>query len=379
MASVYKKRASSRYYIAVFLDSKGQQYRRTTRETDKKRAQALADQFERAAKGKGNMHRVRQTVNEFLREHFSDELPFSTVRDYCEQWLAAHADRSPSTQRRYRDAVQKFLAFLGPAADGGLDAITKTQISAFRHTQLATSAPATINMCLKIIRSIFKQARQEGYIFQDPAEVVTNIKNRPTVERRAFTLDEIQALLAIVDDEWKSLIRFGLYTGQRLGDIALLTWAGIDLQRDEIRMLIRKTGKYMTIPISAHLREHLLEIPAGDNPKAFVHPRAAAIMAANQGRVGTLSNEFGRYLVRIGLREHQPHVSRGIGRSGKRMGLEISFHCLRHSAVSFLKDAGVPHAVVMELVGHESIAVSQRYTHVGHESLLKAANALPKI
>jgi integrase len=379
MASVYRQHPSSRYYIAVFLDAKGQQHRRTTREVDKKRAQVLADQFERMAKGKGSVDRIRQTMNELLRERFQEELPFSTVRDYCERWLAARTDRGPSTQRRYRDIVHKFLAFLGPAADGGLDAITKTQISAFRHAQLATSAPATINMCLKIIRSIFKLARQEDYIFQDPAEPVTNVKNRPSVERRPFTLDEIQALLAVVDNEWKSLIRFGLYTGQRLGDIAVLTWAGIDLQRDEIRMLIRKTGKYMTIPISAHLREHLLELPADDNPKAFVHPRAAAVMAANDGRVGTLSNEFGRYLVKIGLREHEPHVSRGIGRSGKRTGLDVSFHSFRHTAVSFMKDAGIPHAVVMELVGHESIAVSQRYTHVGQESLLKAANALPKI
>jgi integrase len=41
----------------------------------------------------------------------------------------------------------------------------------------------------------------------------------------------------------------------------------------------------------------------------------------------------------------------------------LSFHSLRHTAVSLLKDAGVPDAVVMALVGHESTAISQRYTH----------------
>jgi len=54
------------------------------------------------------------------------------------------------------------------------------------------------------------------------------------------------------------LIRFGLYTGQRLADLATLTWAQIDLERDEIRLSIRKTDKSALIPIAQPLREHLL-------------------------------------------------------------------------------------------------------------------------
>jgi site-specific recombinase XerD len=57
----------------------------------------------------------------------------------------------------------------------------------------------------------------------------------------------------------------------------------------------------------------------------------------------------------------------------------LSFHSLRHTAVSLLKDAGIPDAVVMALVGHESIAITQRYTHVGLEALQRAAESLPKI
>ena len=40
---------------------------------------------------------------------------------------------------------------------------------------------------------------------------------------------------------------------------------------------------------------------------------------------------------------------------------------------------GIPDAVVMALVGHESAAMSHRYTHVGNESLVKAADALPEL
>ena len=44
-----------------------------------------------------------------------------------------------------------------------------------------------------------------------------------------------------------------------------------------------------------------------------------------------------------------------------------------------LKDAGAPDAVVMALVGHEAVRQSDHYTHVGKESLAKAAAALPKL
>jgi integrase len=39
------------------------------------------------------------------------------------------------------------------------------------------------------------------------------------------------------------------------------------------------------------------------------------------------------------------------GRDGKRQRNELSFHCLRHTAVTLLKEAGIPQAVVKELIG----------------------------
>ena len=105
---------------------------------------------------------------------------------------------------------------------------------------------------------------------------------------------------------------------------------------------------------------------------------AFEIIAAQNGRVGTLSNQFSELLVACGLREPQSHKSRGIGRGGKRAGLDLSFHSLRHTAVSLLKDAGVPDSVVMALVGHESSAMSHRYTHVGKKPSPALRSRFPK-
>jgi integrase len=44
-------------------------------------------------------------------------------------------------------------------------------------------------------------------------------QGRTEQDARPFTLREIQRVLAVADPEWQSLIKFGLYTGQRLGDL----------------------------------------------------------------------------------------------------------------------------------------------------------------
>ena len=195
---------------------------------------------------------------------------------------------------------------------------------AFRDERAANSAPLTANAELKIVKMIFRSARREGYIIQDPAEAVKTVKNRSVVERRPFSIPELRAVLEVADPEWQSLIKFGLYTGQRLGDLALLTWLQIDLERDEIRMRACKTDKLLLIPIAAPLREHLLAI-AGDDPRAPVHPRSYATVSAQFERVGSLSNQFAELLVAAGLRELQPppqpwHRAR---RQARRDGLEL--------------------------------------------------------
>ena len=110
-----------------------------------------------------------------------------------------------------------------------------------------------------------------------------------------------------------------------------------------------------------------------------MHPNAFAVVSEQDGRTGTLSNQFRALLVAAGLRTNQPHRSRGIGRNNRRAASELTFHSLRHTHVSLLKDAGIPDAVTMAIAGHESVAMSARYTHVGTDAMRKATETLPEI
>ena len=306
MASLVK-RPTSKFWTAAFRDAQGRQHRRSTGEIDRKRAQAVAEKLELVAQRKGNPQRVRQAFAEFFRDHYGQDVPFLSVRDFTGRWLAARkAETSPATFRRYDEIVRKFLRFLSTAADRGLDEINKTQILAFRDAQIASTAAATTNIALTIVKMVFRSARREGYLWQDPAEGIKSVKGAATVKRRPFTIDELRRVLAVAGPEWQSLIKLGLYTGQRLSDLATLTWAQIDLERDEIALTTRKTDKRLLVPIAPPLREHLLSLAGADNPRMPIHPRAFELVRA--GRVATLSNQFGELLVDAGLREpgHRP-------------------------------------------------------------------------
>jgi integrase len=286
----------------------------------------VADQYERVAQRKGSPQRVRQIFAEFYHDHYGEELSVASARVYLERWLAARKpELARATYLRYGKTVEKFLKHLAGAAERSLEEITRAQIAAFRDEVAAKSSPANANIDLKVIKVAFKAARLDGYLWQDPAEGVKTLRIGERDHRRPFTIDELKSILAHADEQWQSLIKFGLYTGQRLADIATLKWEQIDLERDEIRFFIRKTKKRLTVPIAQPLREHLLELPAPDKPYSPVHPEACKIVTSQHGRVGTLSNAFADLLAQAGLRPEPSKESTGRGRSNARTPAALSF------------------------------------------------------
>jgi integrase len=383
MASLLKK-PSSKFYFACFRDINGRQMRKTTREVDRKKALKIAEVYEQLAQRKVKANRVREIMLELVKSAYGEEVPVATVREFTMSWLGIKAaEVSPATLEAYNKTVTKLLAFLGPAAEADISLIRKATITAFRTDVALRVSSTTANFDLGVVQAIFRSAKAGGYLVDDPAEFVERVRREDReVVRRPFTIDELRAILAGANDEWKSLIRFGLYTGQRLGDIAALTWANLDLQQNVIRLEPRKTRrarKVLTIPIAEALKAHILSLPAGDNPRAPMHPKAFRIVTSKRKKVNVLSEEFHRLLVSVGIREPVSQNKSRKDRGGRRLGKELSFHCLRHTAVSLLKDAGIPQAVVQELIGHDSVQMSQQYTHVGLEALQKATAALPEL
>jgi integrase len=381
MASLTKK-PHSKYWFACFRDLGGRQRRRSTGETNEKKALQVAQDYERIAQRKLKPHKARATLSELYREVYGEDLQTATVRQYIDDWLGVkEPETKGTTYASYRKSTAKFLAYLGPDAERDIAEMRPAHIAGFRNSLAKKVAPGTANFDLACIKMVFKAARRDGFIFDDPAEFVKSVTGEKESKRRPFKVKEIQAILSVANSEWQSLIKFGLYTGQRLSDIASLTWANLDTEKNQIRLVTRKTGKTMLLPIAAPLRSHISVLKGSDDTKAPVHPKAFATLQRQKGKTSNLSNQFADLLADAGLREPTDHAGKDKGRglNSRRTLNELSFHSLRHTAVSLLKDAGIPEAVVMELVGHDSKQMSAHYTHVGQEALEKAAAALPEV
>lgn len=232
---------------------------------------------------------------------------------------------------------------------------------------------------MKILRVVFEDARRDKFISENPAKDCGMLKKEGGNARRPFTVKEIKSVLAVADDEWRSMIFFGLYTGQRLGDLARLTWASVDLQAQEIHLRTAKTSRPVRIPICKPLLDHIEGLPVGDDPKAPLHPRASALATVNGS---TLSRQFGELLSAAGLstkKTHEPTDDERKGRASRRAASQLSFHSLRHTATSMMKNAGVSPAVVQDIIGHESAEISAHYTHIESDAKRKALDAMPDI
>jgi integrase len=377
MASVTKK-PNSQFWFACFRDLNGKQCRQSTFETDRKKALKVAEEYERVVTGDLDTRTARETIIKLYRERYAVTVKVASVRKFITGWIEEKKlGVASATMERYEQSAKKLLSFLGARADHDLNVVSRQLLVEFRAAVSKELAPGTANLVLGHVRMIFKAAKRDAYIVENPAEFLSHVHNSGSEGRRPFTIAQIQRVLELADPEWRSLILCGFYTGQRLYDLAELTWDNVDLVRGEIRLKTRKTGKRLILPIAEPLKKHLEEFCQSDTPGAPLHPRAFGVVSS-QGRSSTLSNRFVDLLVQAGFREQKVKGS-GQGRSARRPSGGLSFHSLRHTAVSLLKDAGVPEAAVMEMIGHDSEQMSAHYTHVGIEALAKAAAALPEI
>lgn len=379
MASI-KRRRGSEIWTCFFRDETGRQYCRSTETTDRKLALKIAEQFEAGAQKKRTLRQLSRVLAEMHELVNGEAVNRVSVRAFASDWLELRKpENASSTLAFYQGSAQKFILFLGPRADAPLSQVTKRDLLNYRNELAKTLAPKTINHHLKFAKMLFKQAKRDEVIAENPAEYVETVRRvHAQTSRRAFTLPEINAVLSVADPEWRSMVIFALYSGQRLGDIASLTWSNIDLERSQLRFTTSKTGRVMILPMAPALAKHVLLLAASDNPDGPLHPRAYAILQA-QGRCGSLSNQFADLLAQAGLREKKNHQKTLNGRSARRQNTGLSFHSLRHAATSFLHAAGIPAATTKAFVGHSSEQIHNLYIHTDIESLTRAANALPEV
>jgi integrase len=392
MASVHKQPGKPNWFCAFSIWNpetlRSRPVFRSTKTRDKKQALEICRAWHKAAlkarNGKLNEDSARaiiaQGVSDVLMAVSAESLPSASIKAWCDTWLKAKAiEAEESTHDRYRRIVERFTDFLGAKSKRDLATLQASDITRFRDGEAKALSHSTANLSLKVLRVCFTEAVRQGLLTVNPAVRVKFLKSSKESKRRAFTLPEIKRILKACGDnqEWRGMVLFGLYLGQRLGDLAKLTWRSVNLDQGEIAFTAKKTGRRVVLPLVQPLADYLASLPARDDPNAFIFPNSAA-----HKRTTSLSNQFREILVEAGLcepRSSKASEATGKGRSGRRETSEISFHSLRHSAVTMLKASGLSDFIAREIVGHDSAAVSRQYSHLSTDDLRNAMKKVPDV
>jgi integrase len=375
MASIHRHRNSPFWHCCINVP--GRQLFRSTKQTDRRNALEFARKLEGAMRGNALTEiQARKILADLYEIRNGERLPGSTAKTFFTSWAENKVlETADSTGVNYQKAVRTFIESLGKRSEADLSMLTPRDVISFRDALAKRASASTANHAVKIIRMALKDAQAARLVSENVAVGVRRAKSSEARgSRRPFTLKELRRILRVASGEWHELILFGLYTGQRLGDIAKLTWRNVDLERGELAFVTRKTKRRQLVPLAAPLRKLLEESSAGDDPAETLFPKAFT-----SKRTGTLSNQFYEILVSAGLAAPRSHRANGKGREARRAASEISFHSLRHTATSLMKNAGISPAIVQDLIGHESAAVSAHYTHIEESAKRRAIETLPDV
>ena len=378
-----RRHPRSPYWQAIINLPDGRKTTRSTGTTKKRDALQIAMKFEEATnmgqQGTLVERRARKTIADIYLIANQATLETSSIKQYLQSWLKRkQIENCEATAERYSAILRHFIAYLGPKAEQDISHLNSREISAARDHLAQKLTPSSANLMVKTLRTALNQALRDGFVDTNEASRVTLIKRLKKAKRRPFTKPEIRKLLKVADFEWRGIILCGLYTGLRISDIALLTWENLDLVNAVLTLESGKTERRMDIPIAPRLKQYFDELPAGDDPSAPLFPDVYARRVSNKTS-GPTSAQFRKIMVKAGLVEDKNHQSTGKGRGAKREVSKLSFHCLRHTATSMLKNAGVSDAVARDIIGHDSEAISRQYTHIDMAAKRKAIESLPDI
>lgn len=287
-----------------------------------------------------------------------------------EEWERHLADEravSRHTRRAYVDDVGRFLAFLTGFAGADPARIDPRDVDALAVRSWLASlradglARTSIVRRLSALRTFFGFLEREGLVDGNPARGVAT----PRTERNLPVTLSVAEAAAVVeapppDTELgirdRALLELLYATGLRVSELVGLSLPDVDLPGRQVRT-IGKGRRERIIPFGEKAAEAL----------AAWLPARLALLAGRRARGEPL------FLNARGGRLTDRSVRRVLlsALSAAEVPRHASPHALRHSFATHLLAAGADLRTIQELLGHASLATTQRYTHLDVERLME--------
>jgi integrase len=313
-----------------------------------------------------NGKRVRQKIGPskrmaemVLKKHMAAALEgkFFAKRDFgkmsFQEFANSYLEKEIPHLKSARSERLRVLSWIRHFGSRPIGQITRSEIEEIQRQSRTKRRPATVNKNLARLRRLFTVAVNWGLLEESPMK---NFRMLPENNRRHryLSVPESERLVqACISPRVRAVVEVLLHTGMRLGEALNLRWKDIDFSTGLLLIPDSKNGHPRHIPMDAVVVEVLTNYPH--------HPTSDLVFAnVNGGKVK-------------GIRE-------GFKNACERAGLtDLHVHDLRHTFASQWMMAGGDLFFLKEVLGHRSIVMTQRYSHLSPQFTRSAVNLLNKI
>ncbi|MCX5711589.1 MAG: tyrosine-type recombinase/integrase [Candidatus Omnitrophica bacterium] len=231
-----------------------------------------------------------------------------------------------------------------------LHEITPFLVEQFKNKTSREVSPASTNRALTRLKAIFNKAiAWKKFNGDNPVKSVKFFKE-DNARLRFLEKEEICKLIKNCSKTLRAIVIVALNTGMRKSEILNLKWHDIDFKRGNIYLLKTKNGEKREIPMNEEVKGVLIKVRK--------HPDSPYIFP----------NEFGKPFT---------NIRKSFFTACKKSNIiNFRFHDLRHTFASQLVMCGVDLNTVRELLGHKSLEMTLRYSHLSPEHKKRAVDVL---
>jgi integrase len=270
--------------------------------------------------------------------------------DFAKEFLELHS----KVNKRPRVARRDFFLMnrLGTHFNGRyLSEITPQSIERYKAERITLVAPATVNRELACLKCMFNKAIEWSKAYDNPVRKVKLFKEK-NQRTRYLEQNEIPKFIESCSDHLKPIVIVAVFTGMRKSEILNLKWEDIDFKRGIIYLLHTKNNEKREVLMNDIVSKALSSIERHkDSPYVFL---------SHTGKPYTnVRKSFETALKKCDI-------------------INFRFHDLRHTFASQLVMMGIDIKTVQELMGHKTIEMTLRYSHLSPDHKKKAVDTLGK-
>jgi len=212
-----------------------------------------------------------------------------------------------------------------------------------------------------VINAAFADEKVSDKVFRSFRRVdklLSHKRRNANARGRIISWEEYRRLLECLAPHLRPIVSTAFLTGMRRGEILGLTWDKVDLATRVIRLAAEDTKdrEARAVPICQELYSILKVIPRA------IHISRVFLYKGKPMRD-----------IRDGLRRACKKAGIAYGRCESE---GITFHDLRHSFNTHMRKAGVPESVIMEITGHSTREMFDRYNTVDHDDVKNAVDQM---